>query len=72
MILIGNQNGILMKLGNNFTRHYLITHTNRMNLIYIVKIIFCFIASLGPGATIAVTLGIDFKDTTQSAGFNLW
>lgn len=29
------------------------------------------IASLGPGATIAVTLGIDFNDTTQSAGFNL-
>lgn len=29
------------------------------------------VASLGPGATIAVTVGIDFNDTTQPAGFNL-
>jgi len=29
------------------------------------------IASLGPGATIAVTVGIDFNDTTQPASFNL-
>jgi len=29
------------------------------------------VASLAPGATIAVTIGIDFNDTTQPAGFNL-
>lgn len=29
-------------------------------------------ATLGRGATIAVTVGIDFKDTTQPASFNLW
>ena len=41
MILIGNQNlilinGILVKLGNNFTCHHLITHTNH-NYNKIVK-----------------------------------
>lgn len=30
------------------------------------------VASLAPGATIAVTVGIDFNDTTQPASFNLW
>lgn len=35
-------------------------------------ILFLCVASLGPGATIAVTVGIDFNDTTQPAGFNLW
>ncbi|XP_078374123.1 AP-3 complex subunit beta-2-like isoform X2 [Oculina patagonica] len=29
------------------------------------------VATLGPGATIAVTVGIDFNDTTQPASFNL-
>ncbi|XP_015765741.1 PREDICTED: AP-3 complex subunit beta-1-like [Acropora digitifera] len=30
------------------------------------------VASLARGATISVTLGIDFNDTTQPANFNLW
>lgn len=40
----------------------------KMTLLFSV----CHAASLAPGATIAVTVGIDFNDTTQPASFNLW
>ena len=36
------------------------------------EVMFCILASLARGATISVTLGIDFNDTTQPANFNLW
>lgn len=60
------------EIGRFVFKYYSIICFKIVRILYIVMIIFCFIASLGPGATIAVTLGIDFNDTTQSAGFNLW
>ena len=43
-----------------------------MNMINAVVVSIFSVASLAPGATIAVTAGIDFNDTTQPASFNLW